>query len=78
MTEKSASVGLLLATALLIKVPHRRSSLLIAAEKVLSLEGHMNARALIKAHRNFFKTKAAQIARMRGRHFHFIRHAFFL
>ena len=74
MTKKSASVGLLLATALLIKVPHRRSS----AEKIPSLEGHMNAGALIKAHRNSFKTKAAQIARMRGRHFHFIRHAFFL
>ena len=78
MTEKSASVGLLLATALLIKVPHRRSSLLSAAEKVPSLEEHMNAGALIKANRNSFKTKAAQIARMRGRHFHFIRNAFFL
>ena len=34
MTEKSASVGLLLATALLIKVPHRRSSLSSAAQKI--------------------------------------------
>ena len=52
MTEASASVGLLLATALLIKMPHRRGSLLSPTDKVLSLEGHMETDALIKAHWN--------------------------
>ena len=48
MTEASASVDLLLATALLIKVLHRRDSLLSATDKVLSLEGHMETGALLK------------------------------
>ena len=36
MTEASASVGLLLAMALLIKMPHSGDSLLSATNKVLS------------------------------------------
>ena len=61
MTEASASVGLLLATALLIKMPHRRGSLLSPTDKALSLEGHMEPGALIKAHLNS-SHKTAQMA----------------
>ena len=46
MTEASASVGLLLATALLIKMPHSGDSLLSATDKVLSLDRSTNKSTL--------------------------------